>query len=211
MSGARAVVFLGPSVDSAVARGRFDAEFRPAAGYGDIDALLAEEQPPEVIGIVDGVLAPSRSVQPKEVIRALDRGIAVFGSSGVGALRAVECGRYGMIGVGRIFEEFQAGRIDADDEVVRAGEPLSEPLVNMRFAVAAAVAAGATTARTAKRFVDIAKALHFPQRTIASVMRGLAAEVDPASCATLHQFLTLEAPDTARDDAIALLDAIQAT
>jgi hypothetical protein len=202
------VVFVGPSLDLTAARAQLDAEFRPPAGYGDIDALLADEQPPTAIGVIDGVVAPIRSVQPKEVIRALDRGTAVFGSSGAGALRAVECGPYGMVGVGRIFDEFQSGRIDADDEIARADRPPGESLVNMRFAVAAAVSAGAATAGTAARFVKIAKAMYFPRRTVAEVMRHLAAEVGPAECADLHQFLTLEAPDTARDDALALLDAM---
>jgi TfuA protein len=207
----RPVVFAGASLEAADIRAGFDVELCPPAGYGDLDALLAREQPPAAIGIIDGVVAPIRSVQPKEVLAALDRGIPVFGAAGIGALRAVECGRYGMVGVGRIFEEYRSGRLDADDEVLRADHPPSEPLVNMRFAVASAVSAGAATAGTARRFLDVAKDLYYPQRTVEAVLRTLATEIGAAECAALREYLTVEAPDTAREDALALLDAMTKT
>jgi hypothetical protein len=205
MTGSRAVLFVGPSLDLG---NWLDIEVLPPAREGDIDAVLMRDEPPAAIGLVDGVLPPEPSVSAKEVIQAIDHGIPVFGAAGVGALRAVECDRYGMVGVGRIYQAYCSEWLDADDEVLRADQPPSEPLVNMRFAVAAAVSAGATTPETAQRFLDIAKSLHYPRRTVAAVMRTLAGEVGTDECATLHRFLTTEAPDTARDDAIALIDAM---
>lgn len=187
---------------------RPDIEVLPPAREGDIESLLTRDEPPPAIGLVDGALPPEPSVSAKEILQAIDRGIPVFGAAGVGALRAAECDRYGMVGIGRIYQAFRSESLDADDEVLRVDQPPSEPLVNMRFAVAAAVTAGIATPETAQRFVAVARTMHYPQRTIAAVMRRLATEIDPEECAALHRFLTTEAPDTARDDANALLDAM---
>lgn len=199
MSERYAVVFAG-LIDGPVP----GIELLPPPRGGDVDVLLGRDRPPVAIGIVDGPVFHRTAVQAKEVLRALDHGVAVFGSSGVGALRAVECEPYGMVGVGRVFAEYRDGRIDGDDEV--AGP---EPLVNMRFALAAAIDAGVTTADHARRFLKIAAALHFPQRTTAAVLGALAAEVGAGDCAALARFLAEGAPDTMRDDAVALLDAIR--
>jgi len=208
----RPVVFVGPSLaDEAVSW--LDGELRPPIKDGDVDALLVRDEPPAAIGIIDGAVLHRTSISPKEVVRAIDHGIAVFGSSGVGALRAVECAPYGMIGIGRIYQEYQSGRIDADDEVAVVYDPathraLSEPLVNMRFAMAAAVSRAVATKQTADRFLEIAKSLYFPQRSVATVLPRLAAEINEAECAALARFLAEDAPNAAREDAIALLDAM---
>jgi hypothetical protein len=39
----------------------------------------------------------------------------------------------------------------------------------------------------------------------------LATEIGAAECAALREYLTVEAPDTAREDALALLDAMTKT
>jgi hypothetical protein len=205
MTGLRAVLFVGSIFDPG---SRSDIEVLPPARQGDVEALLGRDHPPAAIGLVDGVLPPEPAVSAKELLHSLDRGIPVFGAAGIGALRAVECDRYGMAGVGRIYQMYRSDAIDADDEVLHT--PDSEPLVNMRFAVAAAVSAGAATPQTAHRFLDIAKELYYPQRTVASVLRVLAGEVGPDECAALHRFLTTEAPNTARDDAIALVATMEA-
>jgi len=205
MTGPRAVLFVGSDL---AAGSRPDIEVLPPARHGDIEALLARGEPPAAIGLIDGVLPPEPSVTAKELLRALDRGIPVFGAAAIGALRAVECDQYGMVGVGRIYQVYRSGAIDADDEVLHT--PHSEPLVNMRFAVAAAVSAGAAAPETGNRFLDIAKRLYYPQRTVTAVLRLLAGEVSPDACAALDKFLTTEAPDTAREDTIALVDAMEA-
>jgi hypothetical protein len=204
-----AVVFLGPSLDRATAAEVFDAEFQRPIARGDIDALLRRPDPPAAIGIVDGRFLHSFSVSPKEVLRALDAGVAVYGASSMGALRAAECAVYGMVGVGAIYAEYAEGRLDADDEVAIAidpdsDRPLSEPLVNWRLALAAGVASGRVGAELARRFLDAAKALYFPQRTLPAVLAALA-DVDPARSADLARYLADEAPDAKRDDALALL------
>ncbi|XYH97101.1 TfuA-like protein [Sorangium sp. So ce1128] len=210
-----AVVFLGPSLDRAEAASRLDVEYLPPIKRGDIDALLARARRPVAIGIVDGAFLQGPSISPKEVLRAIDEGITVFGSSSMGALRAAECAPYGMIGVGRVFEAYHSERIDADDEVAMTYDPtthraVSEPLINIRFAIEAAVAAGATTASIGDRFLAIAKRLYFPDRRVKTVLRLISEEIDPSACERLQRFLENDAPDVKREDAIQLLEAMRA-
>ncbi|MEV4443790.1 TfuA-like protein, partial [Streptomyces sp. NPDC049577] len=158
----RPVVFLGPSLDHASAARELDAEFLPPVARGDIDALLARPGRPPAVGIVDGRFLGSLCVSPKEVLRAVDQGVPVYGSSSMGALRAVECAPYGMTGVGRVFDAYASGEVDEDDEVALVYDPrtlraASEPLINLRFAVRAGVEAGVLDAEVAARFLAIAK------------------------------------------------------
>ena len=209
-----AVVFLGPSLDRVTAAGVWDAEFRPPVARGDVDALLARGTPPAAIGIVDGRFLHAFSISPKEVLRAVDAGIAVYGASSMGALRAAECAPYGMVGVGAIYAEYASGRLDADDEVALTYDPdsdraLSEPLVNWRLALAPAVAAGRVDADVAARFLATAKELYFPERTLSAVLNR-ASGVDPAGLAALARYLSDDAPDAKREDALALLHRMKA-
>jgi len=206
----RAVVFIGPSIDRETAAKELDVEFAPPVKRGDLGELLARTEPPSAIGIVDGRFLQSLCISPKEVLNAIDAGVKVFGSSSMGALRAAECWQYGMVGVGRIFEAYRSGQVDADDEVAVTYDEenltaLSEPLINMRFAIAAGRATDAFSSDTGDRFLRIAKELYFPQRTIKMVLRLLRKEVDPVEHVCISQFFAEAAPDTKRDDALQLL------
>jgi hypothetical protein len=199
-----AVVFIGPSIGREEAAAELDAEFLPPVKRGDIAELLARPEPPEAIGIVDGKFLQSMCISPKEVLEAM------FGSSSMGALRAAECEPFGMVGVGKIFDEYVTGRIDADDEVAvvydeKSGTALSEPMVNLRFAVAAGLEAGAFSPATGDRFLDIAKGLYFPQRNARTVLMLLRRELDAAEYDRVARYFTESAPDTKRDDALLLL------
>ncbi|MFH8983974.1 TfuA-like protein [Streptomyces varsoviensis] len=218
------VVFLGPSLDRAVAARTLDAEFLPPIVRGDIDALLARPHPPCVIGIVDGRFLDSLAVSPKEVLRAVDAGIPVYGSSSMGALRAAECAPFGVTGVGRIYDAYASGAVDADDEVAIVYDPdtlcaTSEPLINLRFAIEDGVAEGEFGAAVGERFLAVAKSLHFPDRTVANVLRGLAAEGLAAETGTVAEtaaerdriaaYFADRAPDTKAEDALALLGTLR--
>jgi hypothetical protein len=79
-----------------------------------------------------------------------------------------------MVGVGRVFDLYRTGATDADDEVGLTFDPetlraTSEPYVNMRFAMADAVARGLVAEPTAEAVLATAKALFFPYRTYANV------------------------------------------
>lgn len=204
------VVFVGPTLSPAERLSWPQFEFLPPVRRGDIDRLLQRAQPPTAIGIVDGVFFQSLAVSPKEILRALDAGTTVYGASSMGALRAVECGQYGMIGVGRIHELYRSGRVEADDEVAIVYDAdreraLSEPLVNMRLAIEDALAAGAVSSPVAERFLETAKAMYFPERTIPAVLATIAGQVGEVACASLREFLSDPERDAKRADAVALL------
>ncbi|MBF8191021.1 hypothetical protein ITP53_36000 [Nonomuraea sp. K274] len=208
----RAVVFAGPSIDAgSIAEIAPEIEVRPPVKRGDIDALLAEPEPPARIGIVDGQFLQGLMISPKEVLKALDRHtdpIQVYGSSSMGALRAAELAGEGMIGVGQVFELYSSGQADADDEVAITFDPdslraLCEPMVNIRVAVAAARERRIVSPATAESVLAAAKALYFPERTYARVLASAVAPADELDA--LRDFLSAEAPDAKKEDAQELL------
>jgi len=162
------IVFLGPSLPVDVARTLLDADYRPPVRRDDI-TKAAREKPP-LIAVIDGVFMHTLAPSPHEVLRALQAGIPMMGGSSLGALRAVELAPFGMRGVGQIFEWFRDGELEADDEValVFHGETLralSEPMVNIRYAIAAALQGGLITEEERDALVRVGKELYFPDRT----------------------------------------------
>jgi len=194
-------IFLGPSLDLAVAQSVLDATYLPPIKRGDLAELSAET---ETIGIIDGEFFQSLAVSPKEVLPLLDRGVRVYGSSSMGALRAVETQPYGMIGVGAIFEWYRDSVIDADDEVALTYDPStyrpsSEPLVNIRFALRTAVQEDLITRSKADEVIDTLKRVYFPSRSYQLVCQ---------LCPELKDFLMEQRPNQKRDDALLLLHTI---
>ncbi len=148
------VVFLGPSLPLAEARAILDARYLPPARRGDILAA-ARGHRPETIALIDGYFEQVPSVWHKEILWALDQGIRVCGAASMGALRAAELAQFGMIGAGRVFEAYRAGRFapfddpfEDDDEVAvvhgpeDAGYAATDALVDIRATLAAAADAG---------------------------------------------------------------------
>ena len=79
------------------------------------------------------------SVWHKEILFALKSGVAVCGSSSMGALRAAELHAFGMVGFGWVYRAFRRGVLQDDDEVCVLHavpelnfEALSEAMVNIR-------------------------------------------------------------------------------
>src|SRR5215470_5937168 len=157
------------------ARALLDATYRPPVQQGDVAALVPQQ--PAAILIVDGFFSWVPSVWHKEILWALEQGVAVLGASSMGALRAAELHDFGMVGVGRVYDDFAAGRLHDDDEVAvlhadeeHAYRPLSDALVNIRATLGAAVDAGVVDGTTAADLVLRAKATFFPDRRLASLV-----------------------------------------
>jgi len=195
------IVFLGPSLDLATARSCLEATYLPPIKRGD----LAQVPPGTgIVGIIDGEFQQTPAVSPKEILPLLDRGVTVCGASSIGALRAAELHTEGMIGVGAIFEMYRDRIIDADDEVAVAYSPstlrpVSEPLVNIRFALYAAVAQGVIVEGEADKIINRLKDVYFPLRSYQLVAR---------MCPALAGFFQSERYDQKRDDALLLLQTI---
>src|SRR5579872_4115480 len=143
----RIVVFLGPSLPVERAREILHADYRPPARKGDIYRILTSGV--TTIVLIDGLFHGAPSIWQREILAALDEGIAVLGASSMGALRAAELHRFGMIGHGTVFAWYRDGVITGDDEVALQHAPedlgyraLSEPLVNMRSTLHAARSEG---------------------------------------------------------------------
>lgn len=198
------VVFLGPSLAREDAERVLDADYLPPICREDLERL------PEYVrfvGIVDGEFYQSLSVSPKEILKLLRRGVTVFGASSMGALRAAETWKLGMIGVGQIFAMFRDGILDADDEVALIYErdtyrKLSEPLVNIRAALDTAAAAGVIDEQEKNNLLFRMKSLYFPERSHHALQ---------AISPRLRDFFkTNPLPDVKRDDALEMLHTIRA-
>ena len=85
------------------------------AKQGDILRDVVESCPAQIV-LIDGVFHQSLSVWHKELVYALLHGVVCIGAASMGAIRAAELRRYGMIGVGRIFEMYRDG--EEDDSLV---------------------------------------------------------------------------------------------
>ena len=135
-----AVVFVGPTLTPNAVAESLEAEILPPVRQGDVYRVARKN--PTAIGIIDGFFEGVPSVWHKEILWAIEQGIPVFGSASMGALRAAELADFGMIGVGRIFEDYYSGVLQDDDEVAVLHSPaelgfqsLSEPMVSIRATV----------------------------------------------------------------------------
>ncbi|PRQ08302.1 TfuA-like protein [Enhygromyxa salina] len=209
------VIFTGPSLSAADARQHLDAVYLPPVSQGDVYRVTLKS--PRVIGIIDGLFERVPAVWHKEILYAMSKGIHVFGASSMGALRAAELSAFGMVGVGRIFEGFNTGEYEDDDEVavVHASADddfrvISDAMVNIRASLAAAVDAQIISRTAHDALVEIGKGLFYPERTYAAVLsqaraQGLAHD----ELVALSQWLPDGKRNQKRDDAVAMLEAVQ--
>jgi hypothetical protein len=203
----RVAVFIGPTLHPEQAASLLDATYLPPIKRGDL-ALLPEST--QIVGIVDGEFYQNFSVSTKEILVLLERGISVYGASSIGALRAVELERYGMIGVGSVFRLFRAGYLDRDDEVALSYAPdtfdaVSEPLVNTRYALRAAVRIGILRATEAGIIISNLKCLYFPDRTRTILLKIAHELIGAKRTSALRDFLATNNLDLKRLDAMRML------
>jgi hypothetical protein len=207
------LVFLGPSLKRAEAALLIAAEFRPPACRGDIYRGLLDGY--TTIVLIDGEFHGHPSVWQREIVDALVEGAVVHGASSMGALRAAELHSLGMAGHGQIFAWYRDGVIDGDDEVALTYGPaeldypaLSEPLVNIRATLAAAVPE-IITAEEQIMLLESVRRLYFPDRSFAALLDASPAAKWPAVRRdALSRFLVEQRIDQKRLDAIAALTTI---
>jgi hypothetical protein len=212
---ASVIVFLGPTLSHPEAAELLGATFHPPARRGDVHRALRDQC--RTIVLIDGEFHGRPSVWQREILDALAEGVTVHGSSSMGALRAAELDSFGMIGHGRIFEWYRDGVIDADDEVALTYGPgelgypsLSEPLVNIRATLAAAVPS-LISVDERNRLIAHVKALYFPERSFTRLLdTGPATEWRVDRRVALASFLRQSRIDQKRCDAIAALRSVAA-
>jgi hypothetical protein len=203
-------VFVGPSLPELArpADGAFD--WRPPAAAGDILALI--DNPPERLCLIDGFFDRCPAPWHKELLLLMARGTRIFGAASMGALRAAELDRFGMIGVGAIYRAYRDGRLTGDDEValVHASArldwaPLTVPMVEMRATLLAACRKRIITPRLARRIREVAHEIHFDSRDWPLIERRLA-ETEIADADTARRLRDLHVP-LKRLDALECLSA----
>ena len=212
----RVAVFTGPTLDGDVIRDRVpNVEVLPPVAAGDLLRLSLKAG--DVAAIIDGFYFQSASVRHKEILDLLNRGIHVWGAASMGALRASELAPFGMRGFGRIFEAYQTGEIDGDDEVAIMHAPedlnymkLTEALVNIRHACQAAVLEGLLTRDDYQLVMSTAAELPFFERSYLRILpdaqaRGLSQQVTEK----LRPFVLQKCLDLKRKDALEMVQALQ--
>lgn len=202
------IVFVGPSLPDASALVSTDLEFRPPAAQGDVMRALADGA--TSIGLIDGNFGSVAPVWHKELLFALSKNITVFGAASMGALRAAECSAFGMIGIGRIFEDYASGlRVDDADVALLFGPaelgypPLTIPLVNAQATIDTLFSRRMLEEAMCQRLRDAARALFFKRRSWKRI-----AELAGIELAKLQPMIDICWTDQKRQDAIALLEAM---
>ncbi|WP_328868637.1 TfuA-like protein [Streptomyces sp. NBC_00287] len=197
-------VFSGPTLTAdRVRRLAPDAVCHPPVGHGDLLRLGATAG--DAVVIIDGVWHQRAPVRHKEILLLLDAGVAVVGAASMGALRAAELAAFGMLGVGRVFEAFRTGQLEADDEVAvlhtSDGQQLTEALVNLRCTIRGAAAARQVTADEAAALEEMARRLPYTRRTWTALHRAAAAQGLGAAVQSVDLWRQAHPYDLKRQDA----------
>ena len=159
-------VFAGPTIGPREINEVLpEARVHPPVGHGDLFRLdLAAG---DVVLVIDGVFHHHAPLRHKEILHMVAAGVRMVGASSMGALRAAELHPYGMAGIGKVFQLYRDGVIEADDEVavVHTEAPdwrqLSEALVNIRHTV--------EMCQAPTEILELARGIPYPQRSWSAI------------------------------------------
>jgi TfuA protein len=199
-------VFVGPSLrpadidalrDHAQASGAH-LDDPPPACRGDLAALCDAGRADAVL-LLDGEFGQNFAVSIAEVRAVLAAGMPVHGASSMGVLRAVECRTLGMTGSGWVYERYLSGEIDADAEVAlmfdpENFEPVTIPLVNVRWLIAEKVRTGELSPHGGASALLAAAEVNFRDRRPSRLASAWRSHLDGEARA-----LELELADSNRD------------
>lgn len=186
---------------------------RPPARRGDIEALLQSTKRPAVIVLCDGIFHDHPAVSHAELCQALDAGWQVWGVSSLGAIRAFELRDEGMRGFGYVRAQFDRHDDFTDDEMslLYFPEPpyfpISEPLVNLRYALEERRSALGIETAAAKRALRSLRELWFGDRTLARMRQALIEDGRVAAATADALLAWLQANRAKTLDLIAVLEA----
>lgn len=187
----KVIVFAGPSTygldDKYMESDQFD--WRPPVRRGDVACLIKDRAASTLI-ICDGVFQAEPAVSHREICDALDAGWQVWGVSSLGAIRAAEMSHLGMRGYGYVYEQFANDPDFCDDEACllyfpeRPYFPVTEPLVNVRYALDTFGPSFGLTRAQATRTISMLRALWFGDRTPGQIESVLKEVGGPSSDVT---------------------------
>lgn len=207
-------IFTGPSLSfDEVKFYDPDLSCYPPVSRGDVERVV--ELGAKIIGIIDGVFYNKAAVSHREILDALKLGVIVVGGSSMGALRAYELDVFGMIGVGKIYNCYKKGDIEADDEVALAFnpvtyEPVSVPLVNIRQALAALVVTKMLSVEQRDKLLTIAQNLFYPERRFETIFKHALGEkiICEEDANRIETFIRMNDIDLKKQDAIAVVKEV---
>jgi hypothetical protein len=167
----KAIVFFGPSIAESEVRKLAAVTHAPPIKRGDLAAAWDYD----VFVILDGEFGQNMSVSPKEILAILEKGKTVIGASSMGALRASELDRSGMIGTGWVYDYFRrcAVRRDADVALVYSPfdfKPMTVPMVDVEYWMEQASAAGAIGDNERARLLKAIRNIFFADRSLDRLM-----------------------------------------
>ena len=210
-----AVVFAGPSLWGVEVAPDALVEMRPPAALGDVARAVA--QGVRLIGLIDGRFESVPAVWHKELLWALEAGVAIYGGASMGALRAAELAPFGMRVVGGIARDYSTGRLVADDAVAvlhgpaEAGfMPLSTALVDILATLERARAEGVLVPAHVRKLTSCASARFYKERNWTTVMRDAQNHLPPQACSAFRTWLATGRVERKRGDAQAVLAAVEA-
>lgn len=188
------------------------ALYLPPAQAGDVLRVLRLK--PVAIVILDGRFESTAAVWHKEIAIALQKGVPVIGAASMGALRAAEMQRYGMTGIGKIYEDYLLGRLEDDDEVALihaiSGEPLSDPMVSIRATVEKARSSGILSDWGADAILTNTKEQFYSERSLKTAIEAVRSTgVNPTEIEEFAIQVSREGlVDQKNADALAALSAV---
>jgi hypothetical protein len=204
------IVFTGPSLQPTEAKEFLEADYRPPVARDDVIKALRDN--PDIIVIIDGVFHKAPAVSHKEIMEAIKKGVIVVGGASMGALRASELDDFGMVGVGRVYQDYRRGIIESDDDVAvvinpETFEQLSEAFISMNYTFKAAMAKGIINKSDFETLIKTAKSIYYPKRNYNKVLND--ADIEDERKKLLQKFLKDNTIDVKKEDAIAVLKYVK--
>jgi len=203
------LLFAGPSLGAAQMPLQPPIRLMPPARCGDLLRALRDD--PAAIALVDGVFEIAPTVWHKEILAVIDAGVPVFGAASLGALRAAELDRFGMIGVGAIYRAYRDGDIESDAAVMVAhapGELGHRPLTLALVDAEASLAAAALSEPARRDLLRIARRLNFRARSWDAIFAAYAERAGAAEGARAAAIVTSSAFSQKQRDTAELLDVL---
>jgi YcaO-like protein with predicted kinase domain len=127
--------------------------------------------------ILDGYFHTKFPCTTFEVMLALEQGLNVFGAASIGALRAVELDRFGMTGIGHVYDYLRRQKIKPYHVVAQTYRPndtaLTPPPIEIIYLLESATADNLITAADAARCLALVETISFPSLSFDYFFRRL--------------------------------------
>ena len=204
-------VYLGPSLDRETAAQLLpEASYHPPVRCGDLISLLRLS--PKKIIIIDGFYETVPAAWHKEILLAMELGVAVYGAGSIGALRAAELYQFGMQGIGQIYHDFKTGVLSDDDEVAvlhgiekNGFLAINDAMVNIRYTCQDALDNKLISQDIKEALIAYCKGQFYPYRSLMKAAIHLAEEYPVLAQAFIPWLREHGLIDIKRKDAITVL------